>query len=376
MQVSFRYTKRELAQYRRINRLTWIPKWKSLGLALICLLPSVVLIVFTSSFIAVMGFVVVAIYLIAAVGIALIRQPGPSDDHDHLVSLTPDVYHELSSHSEYELSWRYFDELIEDDDTIQFRRLDRYIVLPKRIFTADEVDRVRELAAAMSDPSSPDTDRPVPLFEKRLMDDPAETVFRFRYQPDDLAQAALDPLAKLDPATLAPSQAKPAGTRLVAVWIGMFVLVSVFLLRPEGSASLRWTPTQFFLLFGALLLPFGLLIIANRLLRIWSAKRLPQVPLDENRMALQPDGFAIGTFKNVTFYDWRDIDGFYENQTCYGFKSFNDLIHVIPKRIFSDNAESVAFFQQAVALRRQHQRKFETGTTAIESGNPYQSPVN
>ena len=373
MQVTYRYTDREYVHSRRVNRLLGIPKWKSLGLALICLLPSVVLILFTFSFIAIIAFAAVAAYLIVMISLALIKQPQLSDKHDHVLTLTPETLHEACSNSEYELRWQYFDEFSETESEFQLRRLDRHILLPKRIFTPAESEQLRSLAKKV-DEVTPDEVPPIPMFARLFSQGDQNRVYRFSYQPNDLIQAASDRLVLVDADSISKPRKKLASNRLVASWLAIFVLVSVFLLRTPGDSNSQWTSLQILFLLGALLLPFLLLFAFTKIVRGRSARRLPQVPLDENRLVLLKQGFGIGTPNNATFYDWRDIDSFYENSSCYGFKSFNELIHVIPKRIFADQIKSSEFLNQAISLHREYRRTFESSVSAVETGNPYQPP--
>ena len=92
-------------------------------------------------------------------------------------------------------------------------------------------------------------------------------------------------------------------------------------------------------------------------------------------MCLMNAGWAIGGSNNAIFYDWRDIDDFYQNKYCFGFRTVNDLIQIIPKRIFGSPAAAQSFLNQAIEMRREHRRKFEDNQVAVETGNPYQPPT-
>lgn len=375
MQISYRYTKREYLHSRRINRMLRMPKWKSLGLTLACLLPSFVLITFTNSFIALIAFTAVAAYLIAMICLALLKQPKLSDEHDHIVTLSPEALNDTSSHSEYEIRWQYFDEFSENETEFLLRRLDRYITLPKRVFTPHQCEQFRSFALQVGEGLSEDKPA-IPMFTKLFANADQNRVYRFTYQPEDLIQAATDRLVLIDATQMAKkSKTKPTSNWFIAGWLGIFFLGAFFLLQIPGDTESQWSPLQYLFLASALVLPFVLLLGFSKYIRIRSAKRLPQVPHDENRLCLLKQGFAIGTPNNVTFYDWRDIDAFYENGSCYGFKSFNELIQIIPKRLFADNVDSTGFLNQAISLHREYRRTFELTATAIETGNPYQPPA-
>lgn len=375
MQVRFRYTDREYLHSRRINKLLGMPKWKSLGLAFICLLPSVVLVTFTFSFLALIAFALVAAYLIVMICLALIKQPTLCDKHDHVMTFTPVSLHEKSSHSEYELCWPYFDEFAERETEFLLRRLERYISLPKRIFSKQQCEQLRSFAARTVE-SPEENAPPIPLFTRIFSQPDQDHAYQFTYRPEDLIQAATDRLVIVDTTQHGKSKRKPAGSWMAAIWLTTFVLVGFYLVRTPDGPEAQWALYQYLVLGGTLILPFVLLLGFSRIVRARTARKLPQVPRDENNLALLKQGFAVGSPGNVTFYDWRDIDAFYENGSCYGFKSFNDLIQVIPKRIFADAVESAAFLNQAINLHREYRRSFEVPATVVETGNPYQPPAH
>ncbi len=374
MHVSFRYTDREYLHSRRINKLIGMPKWKSLGLALICLIPSVALVTFTNSYIALMAFTMVAAYLVVMISLVLIRQSSPRDKHDHLLVLTPLSLHETNSHSEYELKWQYFDEFSENETEFLLRRLERYISLPKRIFTQAQGDQLRTFAVKVGECVS-ETDAPVSLFTRIFSQAGQNCIYRFTYCAQDLIQAASDRLVVVDPADRGKTRKQPVSNGLIAAWLVAFLLVAFYLARIPADANLEWTLNQYLVLTSSLILPFVLLIGFSKSIRWRAAKRPPKVPREENCLVLLKQGFAVGNPGNVAFYEWRDIDAFYANSSCFGFKSFNGLIQVIPKRIFADETESTAFFNRAIQLHREHRRSFEEPVTAVETANPYQPPA-
>lgn len=373
MQITFRYTDEEYIRSRRVNKLTGMPRWKSLAIALLCLLPSLVLVTFTGSFIAVAAFIIVAVFLIVLVAAAAIRQPTMTDKHDHEMTFSPQSLLEKSSHSQYELKWEHFDELIENDKDLLLRRIERYVFLPKRAFTAQQLETLRVYAEKVGGAISED-DQPVQLYERLLAESELDPV-RFVYDPSDLVSANIDPLKIVDVSKMTASRAKPASNWLLAAWTAILLAVVMFVFNAPPGSNDRWNLIEFLILAGVIVLPFVLLILTSKWVRSRAAKNSPQTPPDEHDLVLLKSGFAIGTHKSVSFYDWRDVDAFYTNGSCYGFKTFNELIQVIPKRIFADSPAAESFFKQAIGLHREYRRSIEPSTTTIETGNPYQPPA-
>jgi hypothetical protein len=105
-----------------------------------------------------------------------------------------------------------------------------------------------------------------------------------------------------------------------------------------------------------------------------NAQRVPQTPDELSKFALTKTGFATGTSQSVTFTDWRDVESFHENDSCWGFKMPNELIQIVPKRIFADEIDSKKFIDLAMMLHREHRQTFAVTVVGVETGNPFQAP--
>ena len=93
-------------------------------------------------------------------------------------------------------------------------------------------------------------------------------------------------------------------------------------------------------------------------------------------MKLMSNGWAIGNPNSYQFFDWRDIHAFYHNKSCFGFRTFNDLVQVILKRIPETPEEAETLLNTAISFRREHLRSFEDKPVGREAGNPYQPPFS
>lgn len=372
MQITFRYTDQEYVQSRRINKMLGMPRWKSLAIALLCLLPSLALVTYTGSLIAIVSFILVAAVLFFLVAWTALRQPGQRDKYDHVMTFSPRSLHEKNSHSETEVSWEQFDELIEREDEFLLRRLERHVWLPKRAFTAEQIAEFRSIAANLNGELT-DDDPPVPLYS-RLYSKPGLGPIRFAYDQQDLVSANVDPLRIIDASTSETKQNRPASNWLVATWLAILLLVLYYAVRSPPGPGSSWGIIEFLFLAFVIVLPFALLMLASRIARRRAARKSPSPPADEQQLVVLKNGFAVGTANNVSFFDWRDVDAFYKNNSCFGFKTFNDLIQIIPMRIFADRSAADQFLKQTIGLHREFGRSFEASSPAVETGNPYQPP--
>ena len=374
MQITFRYTNAEYKATKRLNKLLGMPKWQSYGLTIVCLMPSLLMVWISGSTISLLAFATLILVVAVLSFASAVREEPYRDKHDHVLTLTETSKYETNSHSEFETDWRHFDEFRETDAEFIFRKLERYTVIPKRVVPAENLAEFQNYAAKVND-ALDDSALPVPLFDRLFSPSPENTPYRFAYQPEDLSNALADPLR------IVGEEEKPGinkGTRLGFVWLALFVALMIyFILVPPNQVPWvgPWDLPQLLLLLAAIALPFFLIRLLNAWFRSRSKKQTNSVPREQNLMRLMPNGWAIGSPHSVLFYDWRDIDAFYQNRFCIGFKTFNDLIQIIPKRIFADANAAQSFLNQAIALRREYQRGFEEPVMAVESGNPYQPPT-
>ena len=162
-------------------------------------------------------------------------------------------------------------------------------------------------------------------------------------------------------------------------WLLTFcaMLIYIILSAPTQSPLAEpWTVSQVIFLVLAIVSPFLLMKGLNRWIRSKQKQNTARVPTEPIVMQLMPNGWAIGNPKSCQFFDWRDVQAFYQNKFCFGFHTFNDLVQIIPKRVFAGQEESERFLDQAISLRREYLRGFAETAVAVETGNPYQAPTS
>ena len=388
MRITFRFTDNEYRQYRQLNRTATTPRWKSYLLALLCLVPSFCLILGTKSLIAILAAATILISVLAIAIASVFGDKPMVDKHDHVLTIDESTILESQSHSRWQTRWDYYDKFQEDESFYLLGRLDRYTAVPKRSIETSQRDQFASYCNQINEDSDaePEPGSTVPLFTELFASSNQFEVFEFAYLAGDLTAAMSDRLLRVDllnhpespndESTSKPSRGQSLFGRF---WLGVFSVILVYIfvsMTSQVPRSQQWTLWQFVYLVLAIILPFKLMRWLNRWLRARQKRNHARVPTDPISMQLMPGGWAIGNPKSCQFFDWRDIESFYQNQFCFGFHTFNDLVQIIPKRIFSTPDESEQFLNRAVSLRREHLRSFAPTAVAVETGNPYQAPIS
>ena len=294
MQIIFRYTDAEYKATKRLNKMLGMPKWKSYGLAIVCLLPSLLMVWISGSTISLIVFAIL-IFAVAILSFtSAVRENPYQDKHDHVLTLTETSKYEKNSNSEFESEWRHFDEFNETETSFVFRKLERYSVIPKRVVPAEHLGEFRRYAAKVNEPLDESTP-PVPLFDRLFLRESQDTNYQFTYHPDDLANAITDPLKMVNEENL-PAIKK--GSRLGPVWLALFVMILVYFILDSPNQipwAGQWRLTQALILLGAIVLPFLLIRILNFVVPIARQKAIQLRAPRRKPDAI--DKFGVGDWK-------------------------------------------------------------------------------
>jgi len=364
MRITFRFTDSEYQQYRQLNRTSITPRWKRYSLALICVLPSFCLALGTHSLIAILSASTVIISVLVIAIVAAIFDKPLVDKHDHVLTIDQSSVLERQSHSRIHTRWDYYDKFQETDSFYLLGRLDRFTAIPKRSVDGSQRDQFVEYCKQVNNEpgAGSGSSSAVPLFSELFGPSNQLQVFDFAYLAGDLGDAMSDQLKLVDlinnPDSINGGR-KPRSSKrqslLGTFWLVVFSVILLYIVFTGTSQvppSQQWNWWQVFYLILAILLPFILMRGLNRWFRARQKSSAVRVPI----------------------FDWRDVEAFYQNKFCFGFHTVNDLVQIIPRRIFSTTEESEKFIERAVGLRREHLRSFAPTEVAVETGNPYQAP--
>lgn len=390
MRITFRFTDSEYRQFRRLNRTDTTPHWKRYLLALLCLLPSFFLILGTKSLIAILAAATILISVLVIAIAAAVGDKTVVDKHDHVMTFDQLTALESHSYSRCESHWDYYDSFEQNESFYLLRRLDRFTAIPKRVIQDSQLDEFTTYCKQIGNEAGPGSEikSAVPLFNEFFTTSNQFEIFQFAYQADDLTAAMSEQLQLVDLSNNRVSSdstngknSKPMPRQAVlgTFWLVVFGVVLLFVISGLGQIppSQQWTLWQFACVVLAIILPFKLMKWLNLWFRARQKKRAPvRVPNQPISMRLMPSGWAIGNPQGCQFFDWRDVEAFYQNRFCLGFHTSNDLVQVIPRRIFSTQDASQQFLDRAVSLRREHLRSFAPTAVAVETGNPYQAPTS
>lgn len=381
MQISYQYTDEEFAEHRQINNLASPSQWKGYGWILLCLLPSFGMLCLTKSFIAILSGALVLVMMILLGILAAIKERKLSDPQVHRITLGPLSIRNSHSHSESESNWSWYDKYLENETFVMFGFLNRYATIPKRILSEDQLAICRATGQKINSgdfTQQPDSESGIPnkLFQKLFGSIARSNVYQFRYQANDLLDASSAPLITINSDNSNDSKPKERNFSPQGCAVAIVAMVVVgFLLNGIAPPDDPWTRTGILLVLGALVVPFFLIKLILKVVRSRLAKSLPEVPRELNSTQLTSSGWAIGNEKSCQFIDWRDVTEFLQNRFCFAFRTLDEMMLIIPRRIFADESVAEAFISQAVDYRREHLRSFQDGVVvAVETGNPYQAP--
>ncbi len=372
MQFQFRLTPREFADSLKLNQTAVPMQWKTFAFVIICLTPSLLIaMLMTAKLTTYWFFLAITVMVVYAIS-AFFRQTGKIESYDQAVELTDEICDLRFSDSHSQIKWKLIDEIRETPDAFLLRRLQRFTMIPKRAL-GEQVQPCRDLFERVKT-SPPSELRPLGLYAELFESDSPFAVHRFFYHDDDLKKAVR---STFRPATdpQQPIRTKQPG-RVGWIWLLVFMVVLgvVLGLMPK----IRDGAVPFFdliLLTLVWILPVVIVWAYTKFARRIRSAKPGEVPKEQCESRLTQTGWAVGNPEAVTLFDWNDIHGLFESPDFIGFKTVNQLLHLIPKRIFQNPGEAEKFVAQAMELKHQSRREQQVPTAVVvETGNPYQPP--
>jgi len=371
----------QFLEYKKVNLAVPLSHWKLYGFILLCLLPSFGLVLYIQSLIATLvAGGILLLLTVLAINSAINAKP-QTDQFDRHLTIDETGIEERRSYSRKQTSWDYFDSFETSDSFYLLGRLRQYIAIPKRSFDPQQTSELLRLCEQIknTEASAATSKATVPLFSQLFKSANQAQQYQFVHRADDLIRGTRQPLSPVDVSEPddTPDQNDTPKLQSGIVWLmtllGLLFFISITLSSPPKVE--RWTVAQFAILIVAFVLPFLIYRLARRWLnsrrnRTWT-KTVDDAELSTQ---IQPDGWAIGQPLSCQFFDWRDIKAFHQNNEYFGFHTLDDLLLLVPKKIFSDADEADDFIYHAIALHHEHIQKFPTNVTVVETGNPFQPP--
>lgn len=369
LQFQFRLTEKEFATGLRLNRAFVPMRWRLYLLVIASMIPSLATFYLLDAGWSLAWFVimigVLGVYAISA----YLKKSGRIESYDQELTLTETYLSNTFSHSQSNLKWGLFDDVEETSDSIRLLRLQRCTYFPNRIF-GDQLTEARAMITRGK--QLPLAEVPtVDLYRQIYEVESPFPIYEFQYRDDDIELATKSHFQIARDVEIETNKAKPLSAWWTVVFIGSLVGLLAWLTFDWEHQS----PLYLAAILGAWLLPLALMLTYIKLVRLRSRRRAP-VPKDTCKLRLTQSGWASGSEDGVVLFDWRDVLDVYESSDFYGFKTINQMLHLIPKRIFPDDVSKTRFLSQSLELHRQAKRQQEVVVaTPVETGNPYQAPL-
>ena len=372
MQFQFRYTDNEFRDSLRVNGGAVPQHWKAFLLIVLCVLPSLLIFWWLNAGLSLVWFGVMTLTMLASALHALVNRTGFPAGYDQVVRLSDDDFQHSFSHSVCQVQWGLIDEIRETNEAFQLSRLARTWLIPKRVL-GSQVDECREFFRRVK--NQPPPIRAVDLYQQIFDNKSPFPVYRFKYRSDDLDLARKSRFELIRSGSTSASSTKNTrrvlGWLLFALAIGLLIYLNLDIFeRPRHQAENLWP------VVAGWVLPFFMVLIYSRvalLLRRRSSDS--KVPPDECELRLTATGWSIGDRQGVLLSDWRDVGGIFHSPDFFGFKTINQQLNLIPRRIFADQAIANRFLAEAMDLHWRSKNDDNVPLAAVvESGNPYQTP--
>jgi hypothetical protein len=371
LQFEYRLTDRENRLSHRLNGIYLGRSWKVLLLVTACLIPSLAIFYSVEAGLSLIWFFALIAVMAGYTVIEFLKQSQPSANYRQQVFFTDTHLTHVFDQSRSEVKWEGFESIDERSIGFVFNRLSRCLLVPQRVL-GNQIDDCRALFERVKN-KAPKSGVAVGLYRECFIEQKRICHFEFAYLANDIQQALNSNFQILNrlPTHLPTGKTSRFGCGLV---ISFAILIALVLL-----STFEWRnddPVHYVIVASGWLLPILLVLVIVKSARSIASQRQGKVPPERVQLCLLSDGWAIGNPHAVTFYHWNDVTEFYESESFFGFRTINQLINLIPKRIFETEEIRQNFILEAMKLHRESAHRSKVMTTDIrETGNPYQPPA-
>ena len=399
IQFDFRWTDQELVESLKQNGAFSGSRWRGFAVVFVCLVPSAYIFLQIESEMSLI-WVLVMMAVLAVYAIRAFLSKPTIENYDQQLMLSDSLLQNKFSHSVVQTKWNEFESIEETKDSFRILRMGRSTVIPKRVIEeqleSEKVESLKQFLTTAND--RPAVSEPVGLYTEMLEAPGQFPVYRFRYCEEDIEQAIGSRFVLANSSSELSNTIVVNNPSRIRWWIwailaigacAAFYRMGVHTPSPmqvplsggmgfEIEASLQTVLPNRALLAVGWVLPVALVFIIGKFWRVVAARKTG-VPDDEIAVRLTPNGWISGSPDGALHYDWRDVESIHDSPHFFGFKTINQLMSVIPKRIFEDSNAARSFLASAVEMqkRSQYEKTHSNVPTAtiVETGNPYQSPT-
>ena len=381
MKFEFQLTREEQTRLDNLNRLQPHPLSHMILFGIACVAPSVIIFVTLGTWpIAVIFVVIVTMATFQSFRTRKQEQTEPAQQW--FIELSDIGKRERVGNSETILKWNAIDDVLETSDEFLFERLQRYSMLPKRLFANDEaVNRFREfIATSRNYPAAANT--PLPDYTARFGND-AVTTWHYSFEHGDFSRQALQNLQRVGQRRFSDQELerlmRPG--RSNAIVFGLIGLATIGMI---GLLAAQRQPVDqsALLTVVAMVWPFVGAWIVVHMFRWFSHDDAFPVPREPYSLRLFDDGWATGHPDAMAWHRWNQETQFFLSRQFLGLRTDRRRVNLIPTRAFNGTADIRSFLHLATETCRQwvKQNQHISKSTPVdprppvETGNPYQSP--
>ena len=381
MKFEFQLTREEQTRLDNLNRLEPDPLSHVILFIIACVAPSVFIFVMLGTWPIAIIFVLI-VTLATFQSFRTKRQHQTEPLQHWIIELSDVGKRERVGSSETILKWNAIDDVLETSDEFLFERLQRYSMLPKRMFANDDaINNFREFIAQSRNYPA-DVNTPLPDYTARFGTDDA-TTWRYSFEHGDFSPQALQNLRRVDQQRFSDQELErmmnPGRSNLI-----VFTLIGLATIGMVGLLVAHRQPVDrsALLTVVAMVWPFigGLMVV--RTFRWLSRADAFPVPREPYSLRLFDDGWATGHPDAMAWHCWNPETQFFLSRKFLGLRTDRRRVNLIPTRAFDGTADIRSFLHLATEACRQWVRQNQRAPgespadlrPPIETGNPYQSP--
>jgi hypothetical protein len=391
MKFSYQFTHLELAKSLSLLGVPTVGAWLVYLVVASAMFPSIILFAAIDAETCLNWFGVMLISILIASAWAYWKRTGYPQPFQQSIEFSEDRLLHCFGHSRIECRWSLIDKVEDDVDHLRIYSQGRPILLPKRVL-GDRADDClqfllrmtsREVNQSTNHQKESTTLPPIDLFSEKI---PTGISKPYQYQVSnlDLEQAVQEKFNMVTPISISYAvsmQPERSMWRKVASLCMIWLAIGGLTLLLSQLNDRRVTLEKVVLISFGWFLPIGWLLIWRKFSWLFRTRRIRQsVPDVMSTLTLTPTGWVIANPANGTFGHWKDLQCILQSKNFIGMRMINQLVYLIPKRIFSSSEEVENFLEKSLELQRiQFAEMSGFGGPAepgpvLETRNPYQSP--
>lgn len=382
IRAQFQLTDEELKEIYQLNDHQPMTSWRILLYAFGCYVPGLTIAGIIGDWVIILAVAVIAVLATMLTLRAHFKtNAAPITSLERERGYGPDLVYEKIENSESAFRYGKLERWSETDSLFVFHRMGFNFGIPRRVFQSEELDTLRGYFDSIGNRESLAYKQPVELYE-RIQQQTFRLHKRFRHTREDMEAAYQGGYLAIDMDDVQTSMPKRISIGLRGVFVlaaVLIILVGIFNSREPWNNG--FGPLIFWIVTLGIALPLLTIYLVQKWFLNRRTKEIARLTdefyKNENELYVGSDGWYWGQPNDFAFYSWLDLKGMSQNKSTILLNAAG-VNHVFHKRIFGSAEEALRFINLVIELRQEALRREEAKSsptvTAVESGNPYQSP--